>query len=125
MVADQMADGKTISSPTIIEQAALENFIDAHKNIVAYFHGNDHINRVYEWVGPNKKATLHTVGSDSPMKGSVSAKDETKLAFDLISIDTKNMMLTVRSAYWNADPSNADAPIVWNAPTTFSLLPRK
>ena len=125
MVADQMADGKTISASSTLEQAALEKFLSAHKNIVAYFHGNDHINRVYEWVGPDRKVTLHTVGSDSPMKGSVSAKDETKLGFDLVTIDAKNKMLTVRSAYWNADPADPSAPVVWNIPSSFSLLPRK
>ena len=59
------------------------------------------------------------------MKGSVSAKDETKLGFDLVTIDAKNKMLTVRSAYWNADPADPSAPVVWNIPSSFSLLPRK
>lgn len=124
MLSDQLADGKTIDAPTTIEQAAFEKFLVAHKNVVAYFHGNDHVNRIYDWVSPNRKVTLRTVGSDSPMKGSVSAKDETKLAFDLVSIDVKTQALTVRNGFWNADPAKAGAPIVWSAPVTFSLQSR-
>ena len=116
LLSDQIADGKTIEVPTTVEQQSFEKFLVAHKNVVAYFHGNDHINRIYDWVSPNKKAVLRTIGSDSPMKGSVSMKDETKLAFDLVSIDVKTQTMTVRNGFWNADPANADAPIVWSAP---------
>ena len=36
---------------------------------------------------PNKSVRLHVVRVDSPMKGAVSAQDEMKLSFAVVSID--------------------------------------
>jgi len=55
------------------------------------------------------------------MKGNISGSDETKLSFQLISIDTKTKTMTVRECLWNSTPTNPSAPIVWGATTTISL----
>ena len=54
---------------------------------------------------------------DSPMKGSVSAKDETKLSFQSIAIDTDARRITVREVRWNFNP---EAPLLsWGDSITF------
>jgi hypothetical protein len=37
------------------------------------------------------------------MKGRISLKDETKLAFELVSINTKNQIMTIKEVLWNAN----------------------
>jgi hypothetical protein len=39
------------------------------------------------------------------MKGKSSAKDESKLAFEIVSINTISKILTVREVLWNAATS--------------------
>jgi hypothetical protein len=76
---------------------------DAHYGVTrAHFRGHDNTFRV-----------------DSPMKGAVSADDETRLSFHVASIDTATLQLTVRECLWNATP---DAPsLSWGDSRTVSL----
>jgi hypothetical protein len=55
------------------------------------------------------------------MKGKFSSKDETKLSFQLISIDTKVMKMTVRECLWNTKPSDPTAKVVFGDSKTILL----
>jgi|GEM_PF-322117 len=117
-------DGTTISAPCTIEQRGLSTFLKSHPNITAYFHGHTNYNEYYTWKGPDNDVALNTFRVDSPMKGSTSASDETKLSFQLVTIDAQSKTMTVRECLWNAAPSNPTGPIVWGQDTTVSLLPK-
>ena len=124
LLTDQLADGKTVADPTTMEQKALETFLKNHPNITAYFHGNDNWHRFMDWTGPDHTVAIHKFVVDSPMKGNVSAKDETKLAFYLVTIDPQSRLMTVRDCLWNADPSKPSSPIAWGNTVTVALFPR-
>jgi len=124
LLSDTFADGRTITTPSLIEQRQLEAFLARHLNITTYFHGNSNWNQFYDWVGPGGSVVLHTFRADSPMKGDVSAMDERKLSFQVVTIDTATRMMTVRECLWNADPANANAPLAWGGSTTVALQPR-
>jgi hypothetical protein len=120
-LADTFADGTTINDasgnpvPTVIEQRALVAFLKAHKNIVAYFHGNDHINGAFTYTGPANDISLNVFSVDSPMKGTVSFDDPSKLTFKVVSIDPEAKNMTVRDYLWNTK--------TWGASTNVSLTP--
>jgi hypothetical protein len=122
LLVDKFADGTTTADasgnllPAVAEQRALAAFLKQHPNIVAYFHGHDHNPRFYTFNGPDKDIALQTFAADSPMKGVVSSKDETKLLYHVISIDTVTMRMTVREYLWNAK--------AWGMATTVSLVPK-
>ncbi len=103
---------------------AWEAFVRAHPNIAAYFHGNSNWNEFYDWSGPRHSIALHTFRVDSPMKGKFSGKDETKLSFQLATIDPAAGTLTVRECLWNTRPADATAALAFGASTTVSLSPR-
>ena len=129
LLVDQLADldstGRiTINSPSTIEQRALVAYLKSHKNILAYFHGNSNWNQYYDWTGPDGDIALHTIRVDSPMKGNDSATDETKLSFQVVSVDTRAKQMSVRECLWNKTPSApAPMPVVWGASETLSLVP--
>ena len=79
---------------------------------------------MYDWNGPGRSARLHTIRVDSPMKGAVSSIDETKLSFEVVTIDSLTRTMTVRECLWNADPAHADAPVQWGESVTLTLDPR-
>jgi Calcineurin-like phosphoesterase len=106
---------------TFIEQRGFVKFIKNHPNIKAYFHGNSNWNQFYKYKGPDNDVNLNVFRVDSPMKGKFSSIDETKLSFQLITLDAKNKMLTVRECLWNTTPMNADAAIVAGDTMTISL----
>lgn len=124
LLSDTLADGVTTDTPDTIEQAALERFLAAHPNVTAYFHGNSNWNQFYDWTGPGHSVALHTFRADSPMKGHFSGPDETKLSFQIATVDMTSRTMTVREVLWNADPTHPDAPLVWGASTTVALVPR-
>ena len=99
------------------EQQALESFVRLHPNVTAYFHGHNNWNQFYDWTGPGHSVVLHTFRADSPMKGHFSAADETKLSFQIATIDMKSRTMTVREVLWNPD-------ISWGGSTTVALSPR-
>jgi hypothetical protein len=119
LLAERLADGTTIESPTTIEQRDLERFLERHRNITAYFHGNSNWNEFYDWTGPSHTLTLHTFRVDSPMKGAVSGDDETRLSFQVAEIDPATRMLTVRECLWNADPARPS--LTWGESKTVPL----
>ena len=117
LLADQFADGPSVEMPSVIEQAALERFLKSHPQIKAYFHGNSNWNQFYEWRGPMHTINLRTFRVDSPIKGAISATDETKLSFQVATISPSGAM-TVREYLWNPDPRHPDAPARWGAHST-------
>ena len=94
-----------------------------HPNITAYFHGNSNWNEFYNWTGPDHSIALHTFRVDSPMTGNKSAKDETKLSFQLAVVDMSARTMTVRECLWNTNPKNPAAPVVWGSARTVTLSP--
>jgi hypothetical protein len=121
LIPEVFKDGLKITDPSTLEQKSFVAFLKLHPNIKAYFHGNDNENKFYDYKGPDNDITLKTFQVDSPMKGNFSATDETKLSFQLISIDTKAKTLTARECLWNSTPTNPSAAIAWGANVTISL----
>jgi hypothetical protein len=121
LLSEQLAGATTIDSLSTANQRQLEVFLKHHTNIRAYFHGNSNWTEFYDWKGPDRSITLPVFRVDSPMKGKVSAKDETKLAFELITIDRASKRLTARECLWNTNPKNPAAPLAWGAGRTVSL----
>jgi Calcineurin-like phosphoesterase len=123
LLSDTFADGTTAGVPDIIERRALERFFDRHPNITAYFHGHANWNEFYDWTGPDHTAHIHTFRVDSPMKGRISRKDETKLSFQVVTLDPATRTMTVRECLWDADRAHPRAPVKWGASTTVVLTP--
>ena len=123
LLADVFADGGTIDTPSLVEQAQLEEFLGRHRTDTAYFHGNSNWHQVYEWNGPSRSVRLHTVRVDSPMKGAVSALDETKLSFAIVTIDLAERTMSVRECLWNTDPVHAGTSVRWGETVTTTLEP--
>jgi len=124
LTAEHYKDGITASSDdgtTDIEQRGWVAFLKAHPNIRAYFHGNSNWNEFYVYKGPDNDVALNTFRVDSPMKGKYSAKDETKLSFQLISLDPEKQVLTVRECLWDTEPANPSAKVVFGDSKTVSL----
>jgi hypothetical protein len=106
---------------TDIEQRGFVLFLKAHVNIKAYFHGNSNWNEFYTYRGPDNDVNLNVFRVDSPMKGKFSSKDETKLSFQLISLDTQKQQITVRECLWNTNPTDATTKTVIGKSITVSL----
>jgi len=106
---------------TQIEQRGFVKFLKRHPNIKAYFHGNSNWNEFYTYHGPDNNVNLNTFRVDSPIKGKFSAKDETLLSFQLISIDPASQKLTVRECLWNTQPLKKDQRVVFGKSETVSL----
>ncbi|SDR73727.1 metallophosphoesterase [Opitutus sp. GAS368] len=125
VIADVYADGVVASvggkpdGPTTIEQRAFAAFLKAHPNITGYFHGHSNWTEFYTWPGPDGDLSLSVFRSDSPMKGKVSGKDETKLAFQVVVFDAAQRKLTARECLWNT--SAAAGPLAWGQTRTVSL----
>jgi hypothetical protein len=123
LTAEQYKEGYAVkdNSSTDIEQRGWVSFLKKHPNIKAYFHGNSNYNEFYVYNGPDKDVALNTFRVDSPMKGKYSAQDETKLSFQLISLDPESQTLTVRECLWDTQPAIPAAKIVFGASKTVSL----
>jgi 3',5'-cyclic AMP phosphodiesterase CpdA len=119
LLADRLADGATIESPTIVEQREFERVLSRHRNVAAYFHGNSNWNEFYDWTGPLHLVKLPTFRVDSPMKGAVSADDETRLSFHVATIDMEAQAMTVRECLWNVTPSSP--ALQWGESRTISM----
>jgi hypothetical protein len=124
LLADRFADGRRIDVPTTVEQGQFEAFLTQHPNVTAYFHGNSNWHQSYEWNGPKRSVRLHVFRVDSPMKGALSSVDETKLSFEVATLDPASRSLTVRECLWNADPAHPQAGVVWGDSVTVALDPR-
>ena len=112
-----LSDQFTESAP-----AAFEHFVAAHPNVSAYFHGHSNFNQFYDWTGPHGTVALHAFRVDSPMKGAISKDDETKLSFQIATIDVASRTMTVREVLWNAHPDHP--ALTWGGSTTVALAPR-
>jgi hypothetical protein len=126
LLVDQFADGPGgagAKAPALIEQRALVALLQAHPNVVAYFHGNSNWNQFYEWTGPDHTIALHTFRVDSPMKGGLSGSDETKLSFQIATVDMATRTMTVRECLWNTHPDDPHAPLGWGGSVTVSIRP--
>ena len=127
LVADVCAGGTTVDAPATVEQRVLATFLKAHPNIVGYFHGNSNWNEWYTWAGPDGDIALDVFRADSPLKGRVSGKDETKLSFQVVTYDVAAQKLTARECLWNAlgRDDGDTTPVAWGRSQTFSLAPRE
>jgi hypothetical protein len=112
---------KAVAGKTDIEQRGWVSFLKRHPNIKAYFHGNENFNEFYVYKGPDNDVALNTFRVDSPMKGDYSRADETKLSFQVITIDTKKLNMTVRECLWNNDPEHPEKSIRWGESKTIKL----
>jgi hypothetical protein len=124
LVAENYKDGAIAGKndyATDIEQRGFVKFLKIHPNIKAYFHGNSNWNEFYKYKGPDNDVNLNVFRVDSPMKGKYSANDETKLSFQLITLDTQNKLLTVRECLWNTSPIDTSAKTVIGESITVSL----
>jgi hypothetical protein len=106
----------TFGTSTDVEQRAFVAWLKTHKNIVAYFHGNDNANEYYTYTGPDNDIRLNVFRVDSPMKGNFSATDPTRLSFQVVTIDSGAKNMTVREYRWNTK--------VWGNSITVPLTPR-
>lgn len=79
----------------------LERFFFSHPEIRAYFHGDCNYNEFYTWEGTDGSIALPVFRVDSPMKGEFSSTDETLLSFMVVTIDTRDGLLTARECLWN------------------------
>ncbi len=113
LVSETFKDGLNVKDSTIEEQKGFASFLHSHPNIKAYFHGHSNYAEYYEWNGPSNDLHLSCFRSDSPMKGRYSSKDETKLSFNIISLDTEQKEMTVRECFWNVHPSEKIQNIEW------------
>jgi predicted MPP superfamily phosphohydrolase len=126
LLEEKLKDGTTTKTETTIEQRSFSKFIKAHKNIKAYFHGNTNFNEFRSYKGTDNDIDLKIFRVDSPMKGEISGlqakdgkADETKLSFQVISLDGEKKILTVRECLWNT--TGVNSPLVWGQTATISL----
>jgi hypothetical protein len=104
---DPVLEGTTTAALNYVQQQKLADWASRHPNLVAYLHGNDNQNEFYVWTGKNGTTPLdlgvafNTFRVDSPMKGNLSATDETLLSFQLFTVDSCSMQLTAREFRWN------------------------
>jgi len=108
LVPERYKDAKNLKGETRIEQNGFVDFLKKHANIKVYFHGHENWTEYYQYNGPENDVSLTSIRTDSPMKGRFSSKDETLLAFELVSINTNLNMLTVREILWNSNKNPTD-----------------
>lgn len=109
-------------------QRTFVRFLQRHKNIIAYFHGNTNFNEFYTYTGPDNLVSLPVFRVDSPMKGYYTGQDDATVAptpgvfdtnllsYQVISIDSVASKMTVREYFWKTK--------AWGASSTISLTPR-
>jgi hypothetical protein len=125
----------TAGANTNDAQRTFVRFLQRHKNIVAYFHGNTNYNQFYTYTGPDNLVSLPVFRVDSPMKGMVSGTDATtttvnpacdatgvtpetsaacvntdKLSYQVISIDSVAKKMTVREYLWKTKAWGTTTP---------------
>jgi len=119
LVPERYKDGRNVKGETTIEQNEFADFINKHPNIKIYFHGHENWTDYYQYTGPKKNINLTCIRTDSPMKGRISLKDEKKLAFELVSINTNTGLLTVKEVLWNAHLNSNE--LEWGQVGTYNL----
>ncbi|MEP6619090.1 MAG: metallophosphoesterase [bacterium] len=128
LMSDTYADGNALppagtpkDAESVTAQRRFTPFLKAHANIKAYFHGHSNYNEFYDWRGIDDDVRLPTFRVDSPMKGAISAIDETQLSFQLVTIDMATDRMTVRECFWNATPGNPATGLRFGASRTIAL----
>lgn len=124
LVAEHYKESNSVmekGTGTDVEQRGWVKFLEAHPNIKAYFHGNSNWNEFYVYQGPDKDVNLNVFRVDSPMKGKYSGIDESKLSFQLISLDASTKTLTVRECLWNTDIKESRPRVIFGKSKTISL----
>jgi hypothetical protein len=124
VVADPDSSGSlSINSPATTAQKGLAKWLASHKNIVAYFHGNENYFQKYTWTGTSSQIELNVFRVDSPMKGVVSGADADdgrgdpdRLSYSVVTIDASARNMTVREYLWQQKK--------WGLSHTVSLAPR-
>ena len=114
LLADTCSVGSIDSLP-LENWRALERFIAGHPEIKAYFHGDCNYNEFYTWYGVDSTVALPVIRVDSPMKGELSAENETLLSYVVVVLDTATGRLTARECLWNTD---GGASLVWGSSVT-------
>ncbi|PZP41427.1 MAG: hypothetical protein DI598_18235 [Pseudopedobacter saltans] len=100
------------------EQRQFVQFLKKHPNIKAYFHGHENYTEFYSYTGVDNDINIPVFRVDSPMKGNLSKKNETDLAYEIIDIDTHNRQLTVRECLWNTNKKKGD--VKWGKSKTIN-----
>jgi len=119
LVPERYKDGKDLKGETTIEQNGFVHFLQQYPNIKVYFHGHENWTEYYTYSGPSKNMNLTCIRADSPMKGRISVKDEKKLAFELVTMNTQTGLLTVREVLWNAQ--KVGSSFNWGLMANYSL----
>jgi len=101
LLSEEFQDGLQVADSAKQEQQAFAEFVRRHPTIKAYFHGHSNFTEFYTWQGPDSSLQLPCIRVDSPLKGKFSAKDESQLSFELITIDSTNRSIIVRECFWN------------------------
>lgn len=112
--------GTSSTASTIEEQKSFAKWLKVHTQIKAYFHGNFNYNEFYDFTVEGISLPVFRV--DSPMKGEISSKDPKMLSFQLVSIDTRDGLMTVREVLYNNTDLAADPSIKWGAMRTVRLF---
>lgn len=112
--------GTTASASTDEHQADLAQWLKQTPAVKAYFHGNTNYNEFYNFTVSGLSLPVFRV--DSPMKGDESSNDETRLSFQLVSIDTKSGKMTVREVLYNSKASADDKSIEWGESKTVQIF---
>lgn len=120
LLPEVFQDGLSIKDSALIEQRGFVAFLQRHPEIKAYFHGHSNYTQFYEWQGPDRNISLPCFRVDSPMKGALSSKDETLLAFEVITIDLRRRTMTVRECLWNTAPDDPSV-LRWGQMKTMAL----
>lgn len=124
LVMDKAPEGANTSIASTTQQEGLTAFLAANRKIKAYFHGNSNKNEFYTYYGEPvsspAKVYLPVFRVDSPMKGDISSVDEKVLSFQVATINTSTMQMTVRECLWNTTASD-DATLVWGDSRTISI----
>ena len=120
LLPEVFQDGPSVKDSAVIEQRGFVAFLGHHPQIKAYFHGHSNYTQFYDWQGPDGNISLPCFRVDSPMKGALSSKDETQLAFEVITIDMHRRTMTVRECLWNTTPDDPSV-LRWGQMRTMGL----
>ena len=121
LVTDTFRDGNYVKNRSAVEEVELANFLKAHPQIKAYFHGHTNYNEFYDWKVPEVDYSLPTFRVESNIKGKKSRADERLLSFQLVTIDNDAKKMTVREVLWNAQPEDPNH-IEWGTSRTLDLM---
>jgi len=120
LLPEVFSDGTLVEEPAVAEQRDFVAWLKKHPAVKAYFHGHNNNTEFYQWHGPDNDISLPCFRVDSPMKGKYSAKDETLLSFELLTIDTARRTITVQECLWNSVPASPSI-LKWGEKATLSF----